>query len=190
MHEHRTKHRSNGRGPARSARTTVIEWRDAVRAAPLDRTAKLVALVLSTYFGARRLTAWPARARLARDCGLSVRSVEQAVRRIEAAGLLKVVRSTGGRRSNLYAACMPEANELRRSSLPAANRTGSGGADRVRRGDARSPEAGEAGEERGDAAGRVGRGVPLDECVSCGEIRPLPDELHCDACLAETGEGV
>lgn len=185
MHPKDKDSRSTARRERRAKRTTIIEWRNAIRASPLDRTAKLVALMLSTYFGAHELTAWPGRKRLAADCGLSVRSVEQAVKRVEAAGLLKVVRSLGGRRSNLYAACLPEANELRPDADFAAKKLHRRGADDGGGGETRSPEGGEAAEgTRGHAAAPDGRGVPLEECVVCGLVRPLPDWLRCAECIA------
>ena len=72
------------------------------------RTAKLVALVISTYFGGEDLSAFPSRSTIAVGASLSVRAVEKALRRIESAGFIKVIWSNGGNnRPHLYAAVFP-----------------------------------------------------------------------------------
>jgi hypothetical protein len=82
-------------------------WRNAIRDSELDRTAKLVAFVISTYLNGAG-TAYPAKDTIARGAGLGSgrRSVDQAVDRIEQAGYLEVTRSKG-RRSFFYRATLP-----------------------------------------------------------------------------------
>jgi DNA-binding transcriptional regulator PaaX len=73
-------------------------WRDAVRDRDLDRAAKLVAFVISTYMNGAG-EAWQSKETIAKGAGLGKgrRSVDQAVDRIEAAGFLEVERSKGHR---------------------------------------------------------------------------------------------
>ncbi len=70
-------------------------WRHELLAAPIDATAKLVGLALSTYMdGAGR--AHVSRSTLARGCGLAdVSTVKRAVHRLEVAGYLGVDRGGG-----------------------------------------------------------------------------------------------
>jgi hypothetical protein len=80
-------------------------WRDAVRDSDLDATAKLVAYTLSTFMNGAG-TCWPSKGLLAVRCGRSVRTVDRAIERLEAAGFL-VVGRTRGRTSNRYEAVLP-----------------------------------------------------------------------------------
>jgi hypothetical protein len=90
----------------RSGRPVVAVWRNAVRDSPLDTTAKAVALVLSTYMN-NLGAAFPSKRTLAAGASLSsTRSVDAAINRVEAAGLLEIVRSRG-HRSNSYLAIVP-----------------------------------------------------------------------------------
>jgi hypothetical protein len=83
----------------------------------LDPTARLVALVLSTFMNSAG-EAWPAKTTIGRCAGLrSTRAVDRAVLRLQAAELLTVTRSRG-RKSNRYAAVTPaHAREQPSSSL-------------------------------------------------------------------------
>lgn len=83
----------------------LAKWRKAVLAGDLDPTAKLVALAIGAYMN-RAGYAYPSKQTVADGCGLSVRAVDGAVNRIEAAGLLDVQRSTG-RSANGYQATIP-----------------------------------------------------------------------------------
>ena len=86
----------------------LTEWRDAIRDdEDLDKTARLVAFVLSTYMN-RNGEAWPSKATLARGCNLGAgrRAVDKAVDRLEAAGFLTIQRSKG-RHSFRYFAQIP-----------------------------------------------------------------------------------
>jgi hypothetical protein len=84
-----------------------IVWRNAIRDSELDRTAKLVCFVISTYMNGAG-EAFPAKDTIAKGAGLGSgrRSVDQAVDRIEAAGFLEVTRFRG-RRSFNYRATLP-----------------------------------------------------------------------------------
>src|SRR5262245_2748155 len=77
-------------------------WRDSVRDSELDQVAKLVGFTLSTYMDAKG-RCWPAKETLARACGMSKRTIDRAVNRLEGAELVQVSRSLG-RSSNSYQA--------------------------------------------------------------------------------------
>lgn len=79
----------------------VQRWRLEIRAAELDRTAKLVGLVLADYATAEG-RAWPSRQTIAAAAGVCVRTVEAATVRLELAGLLEVERRSGRGRTNRY----------------------------------------------------------------------------------------
>lgn len=89
----------------------VAHWRNALRDSDLDRTAKLVGLVLSTYVDARGV-AWPAKTTLARGASLGRETqkgntaVDTAINRLEAAELLVIDRKRG-RRGFLYGLRIP-----------------------------------------------------------------------------------
>jgi hypothetical protein len=91
----------------------VVHWRNTLRDCELDRTAKLVGFVLSTYMDARGV-AWPAKTELARGASLGRNpgerkgntAVDGAINRLEAAGLLVVDRKRG-RRGFVYGAAIP-----------------------------------------------------------------------------------
>lgn len=80
-----------------------LDWRVAVRDSDLSPTAKHVALTLDTYMNSRGL-AWPTRATLAEGVGLSVKTVERALRELSQSGFIVVHRGRG-RTPNLYRAC-------------------------------------------------------------------------------------
>ncbi len=95
------------------------QWRDAIRDSDeLDRTAKLVAFVLSTYMNGSG-KAFPSKGTIAAGAGLGSgrRAVDQAIVRLEAAGYLDVQR-TKGRTSWRYTATTNGATShaLRRST--------------------------------------------------------------------------
>jgi hypothetical protein len=102
------------------ARDLRIIWRQTLcESDSIDRTAKLVGLVISLHMDPDGFC-FPGRQRIAWLCSLSDRAVDGAVRRLEAAGFLRLERSKGGNsKPNHYFALMPEtANELRRSGPP------------------------------------------------------------------------
>jgi hypothetical protein len=90
----------------------LAEWRDRVRDAPdLDTTATVVAMVLSTYMNGEG-RAYPSRATLAAGAKLrQPRTVDRAIRDLEAAGLLIVERSKG-RRTSVYVATVSSDNTV------------------------------------------------------------------------------
>jgi hypothetical protein len=84
-------------------------WRDAIRDAELDRTAKLVAFVLSTYMNGSGET-FVGKETVQRKCGFaSIRTVDEAINRLEQPGFIEIVRSKGGQRPNHYLATTPQA---------------------------------------------------------------------------------
>jgi hypothetical protein len=88
-------------------RAAVIEWREAIADSELDRTAKLVGHTIGLYMRADGTGAFPAKETIAKRASIeSVRTVDAAVKRLEAAGFLDVDRSRG-RRSNRYRAVVP-----------------------------------------------------------------------------------
>lgn len=171
----------------------IAEWRNAIRDSDLDATAKLVALVLSTYMNSAG-ECYPARATLAKNCRCAVRTVERAVTRIESAGLLDVSRTAGRGHSNRYRASVKGvtgdafSGKKRRHQRPEKATPDAVKGDT---GDARKREkASESGRARLDGgAPPILR--PVDPCMGCGEHRPLSDvdgRYICDACaLGESG---
>jgi len=136
-----------------------LEWRKALRESRVDSTAKLIGFVLDTYAD-RYGHCFPSRQTIANGASCDVRTVDQALRRLESRGFVRV-RRTKGRDVNRYWLLSP--NSERDSLLTTANaergvtpRTST--AARRRRygesddavtanvdalnGDARSPEAG------------------------------------------------
>ena len=73
-------------------------WRNVLRDSEIDRTAKLVGFVISTYMDSHGV-AYPSKATIAAGAGLGAgrRAVDAAVDRLEAAGLLEIERSKGRR---------------------------------------------------------------------------------------------
>jgi hypothetical protein len=164
-------------------------WRDAVRDSQLDRTAKLVALVLSTYFNARAV-AWPSRGTLARGASVSDRAVDSALARLEHAGFLLIERTTGGRQiTNRYLALLPEtANELRRSEWERANgatQTAKRSALNSEHPSQESAESAESGALDAAAAFEGAAAGARGVCVGCGEEKRLALDGLCPICLRE-----
>lgn len=77
-----------------------LQWRIRVCESELEPVVKYVALVIDT-FSDRRGFGWPSYEAIAARAGVDRRTVIRAVGRLERAGLLLVVRSSG-RRSNRY----------------------------------------------------------------------------------------
>lgn len=75
------------------------EWRKVVRASELVPAAKLVLHALQDYQMQRRGTAWPGQETLAKECGLSRRTVASALKSGREAGFIVPVgsESKGGR---------------------------------------------------------------------------------------------
>lgn len=97
----------------------VAIWRNALRDSNLDRTAKLVGLVLSTYMDSAGV-AWPSKATLAAKASLGSgrRAVDMAIDRLEAAGLLEIERSRGRRPFVYHAAGATLTAHAPRGSTP------------------------------------------------------------------------
>lgn len=72
---------------------TVNAWVDVVRRARLGRTVKAVGLMLATYADPDGTRVHPGLARLSVDCELSYNVVKDAVAKLRAGGLLKLVRA-------------------------------------------------------------------------------------------------
>jgi hypothetical protein len=85
-----------------------LAWRKAVRDTPdrrVDSSCMAVAIVLDTYANKEGFC-WPSRATIAAGAKLTDKPVDQAIRRLEAAGFLVVSRSRG-RTSNTYRLTFP-----------------------------------------------------------------------------------
>jgi hypothetical protein len=163
-------------------RSVVIRWRDAIRDSDLDGTAKLVAFVLSTYMDASGET-FVSKARL--GCGASVtdRSVYDALKRIELAGLVEIVHSRG-RTSNRYLARLPN-HEAIGSRFKDANHEANDATENSNRETASSCEVVEIDRK---AEGLVFQDLhqPCFLCERNG--RPIVryhGQLFCEPCLAE-----
>lgn len=82
-------------------------WRSALCGSDLDQTARLVAHTISVFMNGSA-TAFPAKETIADAAGIrSVRAVDRAILRLEAAGYLEVRRSSGGR-ANTYVGIAPD----------------------------------------------------------------------------------
>ena len=108
------------------------------------------------------------------------RTVDAAVRRLEAAGFLHVERSKG-RRSNRYYARLPAtANELRGSEWATAQPPTFNREAHASNGEPASPEVGPRGPKR----------EIEDFCGLCGGKRVLVDDIYCKPCFQILHEGV
>jgi hypothetical protein len=113
-----------------------LQWRIAVRDSRhphIDVTAAAVAFALDSYAN-RQGYCWPSRNTIAAGAKCDVRTVDRAVRRLEAAGFVEVSRSRG-RTSNSYRLLIPNSgtppplNSDGESPLTAAESRRNGGAD-------------------------------------------------------------
>lgn len=165
-------------------------WRDAVRDSELGPTPKLVAHTLATYMNGRGI-AWPSRALLAEGASLGsgLRSVDAAVRTLEADGFLVVERSRG-RSSHHYCATLPAtAHEMRRSEWATAQQTTSNRASGASNGAPRAPESVESAESgaRSRGASPDGGAAPrawMVTCFDCSEEFATTNDVavYCPAC--------
>jgi hypothetical protein len=164
----------------------VAVWRNAIRDSELDKTAKLVAFVLSTYMDAAG-RAFPSKATLSLGASLGAgkRAVDKAIVRLEEAGLLQVTRSRG-RRSFRYQAVL--------TSRARAGLNGANGCDvqdsnvaypdfqrRTKRHSTSQTGATESGFEVERESGAVMNDI---ECKACGG--DLDHDNYCDSCSAVT----
>lgn len=94
-----------------SVRPLVFEWRVGIRESSLGPLAKLVAYTLGTYMHADGTNAYPSNRTLAASCGLSVRSVQNELARLEDAGWIVANAPRGDRaktgRKAIWAAQLP-----------------------------------------------------------------------------------
>jgi hypothetical protein len=115
----------------------------------------------------------PGRESIAERCGITDRTVDKAVRRLEAAGLLRVKRGKGRRHVNEYQAVL---KGERRSRFPREKAN-----EPPVKGEPRSQELVQLVSGR-----RSDGGAPLylDKCVTCGARFASPDdaELYCEGC--------
>ena len=87
-------------------------WQRVIRDSDLDATAKAAAWALSTWMD-RAGHAYPGKVALAKSASLGKRTADEAILRVEAAGLLRIKRSLGGRSpdgkgiANRYTATTP-----------------------------------------------------------------------------------
>ena len=158
---------------------TPTVWRDAIRdAEELTGTQKLVALLMSTYMNKDGET-FVGKQRLARDAGFrSVRTVDNAVNRIEKIGFLEVIRSPGGA-PNYYIARTPHATTGSHGPDP-ASRTPRPRTQAARTPHPAAPESAESA--KAGARDETNRAAPLiiDHCLRCNE--PFDgdgDEAYC-----------
>lgn len=106
----------------------VAHWRNALRDSDLDRTAKLVGFVISTYMDSTGV-ARPAKTTIAHGASLGREpgkrkgntAVDDAIDRLEASGLLVVDRKRG-QRGFLYGASIPRWAEGLKSHADARDR--------------------------------------------------------------------
>lgn len=116
----------------------LFTWRSAVCDSDLPPTARHVALTLSLHMNERGGSCFPSREELARETGLSVRTVDKAIRTLEDAGWLHVerpARQRGRGHPNRYTARVP--GEEGRTTFALPTQKGESGA---RKGEPRSPE--------------------------------------------------
>lgn len=98
--------------PARSP-VDRITWWTAVRRSELPPTARLVALVLSTYMDPSGARCWPAQTTVAEGAGLGRRTVQRALGELHAGGFLEVRQYGGpgtgrGQRPHVYVPTIPD----------------------------------------------------------------------------------
>jgi Helix-turn-helix domain len=126
-----------------------LDWRKALRDSPIDQTAKLIGLVLDTYANGSG-ECWPSRQTIAKGASCDVRTVDQALRRLEARGFLDVRRSKGRSVNRYYLLPQPNSEPRPPFAVATANRgrldseSDSAATANVAalNGGARSPEAG------------------------------------------------
>jgi hypothetical protein len=157
-----------------------LDWRKTLRGSTIDSTAKLIGFVLDTYARPDGYC-FPGRETIARGASCNVRTVDQAVRRLEARGFLRVQRSRG-RSVNHYFLRYPDsearsplsgstANDDRRNGESDDTATANVAAFN---GGARSPEAG-SNQSVNPPTNAVGE-ESIDE--EPAKIRELPPEVR------------
>lgn len=86
----------------------LYRWRMAVQRSDLHATSRNVAWTLSTHMNREGGSCWPSINRVARESGLSRRTVQRHVVLLEVEGWLRVERSKGGQNAtHRYQATFP-----------------------------------------------------------------------------------
>lgn len=75
--------------------TPLFRWRQAILDSELRSTERLVALVLSTHMDRHGASCYPSLTTIARESGVSRRTVLRALAALELAGLLSVMHRQG-----------------------------------------------------------------------------------------------
>jgi hypothetical protein len=148
-------------------------WRDAIRdERSLDPMATLVAHTLSTFMNGHG-ECWPAKETIQEGAKLSsVRTVDRAVLRLEAAGYLTVRRTKGGKAStNRYVAVTPHPSAGYGSRNPASDDT----KPRISRRYTPYRETGESAESAESVTSARSLGVRAslaitETCAGCGTV--------------------
>ena len=164
-------------------------WRDEIAASELNATARAVACALATYMD-RDGVCWPSVETISRLLRLSRRTVQRAIRTLEAQGFLRVQLGGGRGKASTYRATPSDAlsDEQNKTKGVSSDTKGRHWKPQTASpSDTRSYEVTEAASrDRLD-----GVALPLDDCMVCGERRPLfefGDRLVCRGCvLGESG---
>jgi hypothetical protein len=166
-------------------RSVSIRWRNAIRDSSLDRTAKLVAFVLSTFFNAAGY-ARVSKETLAAGGSVTDRAVDSAINRIEEAGFLTVARSNGGNGwTNEYFANIlqpgtpfPVRPRKRGTARHVAGNATPLSGERRSHESAESAESGNGGLREDAAAVEI-----INDCLRCNaEFTGAPDDAYCPQC--------
>lgn len=144
-------------------RSLPATWRNTLRdSRKIDKTAKLVGFVLSTYLNGQG-EAFPSQDTIAAGASLTDRAVYSATRRLEAAGFL-IVSWSRGRRSHTYIATVPAtANPVRGSTangVPGSSDSTANGVPPTANGVPPNPERGspESSKKANESGGRPEKG--------------------------------
>jgi hypothetical protein len=150
-------------------RRLVLPWRIALREDErLSRSAKLLGYTLATYADNTTGKTFVGLVVLGRNCRFSARTAHTAAKELERWGYVDIERRAG--LSSVYT--------LRRPRKPASGPP--------RKSATRTPEASFHLTHKNSAGGVAeddAPPVPLDDCASCGRVRPLVrDGLYCQEC--------
>lgn len=104
---------------------SLLDWHLAVRRCNLTQQARLVALTLAGHVDARRreALAYPSMVTLAAETGMSRRRVQEAVRELEAVGVVTFARRSKGRGSHLFRLHLDRLRTLTNPARPAGLET-------------------------------------------------------------------
>jgi DNA-binding PadR family transcriptional regulator len=175
----------------KGSRSRIIVWREAVCASGLDRTAKLVALVLSVFMNATTCRDQRAIETIAGAASLSERAVQHALRRVEAAGFLFVEWSKGGpKKTNRYLAILPAtANALHRSEWDNGEREAHKGERDAHNGERRSGELVLGTSTRRAHIDVRAASLIRETCIRCRKpFTGGADDVFCPDCLRASAE--